>query len=200
MSLCAIINVKSKIVLSGMLLLLQSLTTDLFVSECRGVSYSLSDSLQICFLTLVFTQQCTVWIDVSIFHHQSNHTKSFVSLVNNPMAICFCITHILVLIPLSLTSYLTSEPVRPFLLDSTFIGFCSIDCQVFDRSVDVSSQCTTIEFLFLFHWSIPFDGWLSCTCDLMIVSVDGLKQVWGQCPLLGQKVIWELETACHLYW
>lgn len=52
----------------------------------------------------LFTQQCTVWTDwtdSSIFHHQSNPTKTFTCPVNNPIANRFFFAHVQVLIPLS---------------------------------------------------------------------------------------------------
>lgn len=68
------------------------------------------------------------------------------------------------------------------ILDSTFIGFGPIGCQVFDRSEETSSQCIAIEFPYLLHRPIPFDTWLVVHLwpDDNVWCWGG-RQVWGQC-------------------
>lgn len=73
----------------------------LLFSDHRGLSSPLCWWFSAWFLSLLLTRQCSVWMDLSIFHHQSNHIKNIVCPVNNPMAISFFFTHVQVLIPLS---------------------------------------------------------------------------------------------------
>lgn len=113
--------------------------------------------------------------------------KPAVFPVNNLMAICFYFALIRWgFNPSVLDLWLliwSLDQCGYCILDSTFIGFCPVDCHVFDRGVEASSQCFAIEFPYFLDWSIPFDRWLVCTCDLMIASVEeaaGWRPAWGR--------------------